>query len=175
MLPNTNKGDRYENENRRVFSFAPTGPILEAPPLKVEKGGVAGVASANSATCLHSLPDEWRARADYLRSLGADERAAFVWDRVADELQAALNDHDSEPLTLAQAADATGYSVDHLRKLIRTNRLTNAGRRGAPRVRRGDLPTRQHLRPSARAVESTARKERIARSVVNSAKERNDG
>jgi hypothetical protein len=50
------------------------------------------------------------------------------------------------PLTLSEAAAESGYSVDHLSRLLRSNRLPNAGRRYSPRIRRGDLPRRPNLR-----------------------------
>ncbi|MFZ5625226.1 MAG: hypothetical protein ACOY71_12525 [Gemmatimonadota bacterium] len=44
-----------------------------------------------------------------------------------------------EPLTLKEAARLTGYSIDHLCRLVREGKLANVGRKHAPRVRRGDL------------------------------------
>ena len=43
-------------------------------------------------------------------------------------------------LTLAEAALESGYSVDHLRHAVASGQIANAGRRGAPRIRRADLP-----------------------------------
>jgi hypothetical protein len=53
---------------------------------------------------------------------------------------------DDEPLSLREAAAASGYSEDHLARLVRQERIPNAGRRGAPRIRRGDLPRRPMTR-----------------------------
>ena len=50
---------------------------------------------------------------------------------------AALDD-----LTLAEAAQESGYSVDHLERLVREGKISNAGRRGKPMIRRSDLPIR---------------------------------
>jgi len=56
-------------------------------------------------------------------------------DAMLAELGAAL-----EALSLPQAASESGYSADHLAREVRVGRIPNAGRRGAPRIRRGDLP-----------------------------------
>ncbi len=42
-------------------------------------------------------------------------------------------------LTLAQAAERTGYSAEHIGRLVRQGKLPNAGRKNAPRVRLRDL------------------------------------
>jgi hypothetical protein len=43
-------------------------------------------------------------------------------------------------LTLEEAAAASGYSVEHIARLIRQGKLPNAGRWHAPRLRARDLP-----------------------------------
>jgi len=57
-------------------------------------------------------------------------------------MEQALREQREQRLTLAAAAERSGYSADHLGRLVRTGRLPNAGHRGAPRVRAGDLPMR---------------------------------
>jgi hypothetical protein len=65
---------------------------------------------------------------------------ANAWEDAASELQAHLRDTGMELLTLQAAARETGYSADHLGRLIRAGKLENHGREHAPKVRRGDLP-----------------------------------
>jgi hypothetical protein len=60
------------------------------------------------------------------------------------ELEAALEAERSEVLTLAEASQLSGFSAEHLSRLVRDGRLANVGRKGAPRVRRGDLPLKSH-------------------------------
>jgi|SRR5579862_881933 len=81
----------------------------------------------------------WRDRAELLRRHGAIEAAATT-ETLADELEVAIPVENDELLTLAQAAETSGYSEDHLGREIREGRLPNAGRSGAPRIRRADLP-----------------------------------
>lgn len=88
------------------------------------------------------LPTAWRERAAELRRWAAAEGAARALEAAAAELETALRAADDEPLTLSEAARESGYSVRRLRELIAEGRLPNAGRRGAPRIRRGDLPRR---------------------------------
>ena len=95
---------------------------------------------AGATTAPVELPAAWRARAFELRAFGSDERAALLWERAADELEAASRAASDEPLTLKQAEQLSGFHRDHIARLMRTGRLANVGRRYAPRVRRGDLP-----------------------------------
>jgi len=93
------------------------------------------------APALEQLAGQWRAHAQELRSWGGDASATAL-ERAAADLEAALAREQDALLTLEQAAQESGYSADHLRHLVAEGTVPNAGRRGAPRVRRGDLPTR---------------------------------
>lgn len=48
-------------------------------------------------------------------------------------------------ILLAEAAKVSGYSVDHLGRLLRQGKIPNRGRRHSPKIQRGDLP----IRPTA--------------------------
>lgn len=101
--------------------------------------GSSGVGSA----ALHVLVTRWR---DDARRLGEDygqEQVARVLKRVADDLEAALRTIDDEVLNLREASEATGYHEDHLGRLVKSGKIPNAGRKHAPRIRRGDLPVKQ--------------------------------
>ena len=82
---------------------------------------------------------KWRNEAALLREYG-QEQLARACERHADEVECALRCADDERLSLSAAARETGLSVDHLARLVRHGRISNAGRKGAPRIRRGDLP-----------------------------------
>lgn len=88
---------------------------------------------------LESLLAEWRADADRLRRYG-HEPAAAVCELHARQVEAAMAAFDSEVLTLVEAAEESGLSADHLGRLLRTGTIPNSGRKGAPRIRRSDLP-----------------------------------
>jgi hypothetical protein len=116
----------------------------------------------------------WREDVQTLQAFGAESQAVAV-QRCADDLERALDAGDGELLTLEQAARISGYSADHLGRLIRQGSLRNVGRPRAPRLRRGDLPRKapglplqsigQHLvgadpRQVARAVVTSREGER---------------
>jgi hypothetical protein len=87
---------------------------------------------------------EWRARIAMFRRHGIGE-AATTGETFADELEAFLRTTDDMTLTIAQAAAESGYSEDHLARQIREGKIPNAGRPGAPRIRRADLPRKPRV------------------------------
>ena len=92
------------------------------------------------------LSAQWRACAETLRAFGAATQAEAV-ERCAMELEQALTANHDELLSLQQAARISGYSADHLGRLIRQGSLRNVGRPRAPRLRRGDLPRKAATLP----------------------------
>ena len=84
------------------------------------------------------LPAEWRALAAQQRRLGADSQARIL-EFCADELAAALLRAGDELLSLSRAAQESGYSADHLSRMVREGRIPNSGRRSKPLIRRKDL------------------------------------
>jgi hypothetical protein len=88
---------------------------------------------------LRALSRVWRDRAETLRRYGSDASAATL-EACADDLDEALRGLDETLLTLEQAAAESGYSAEHLGRLVREGKVRNAGRKGAPRIARQDLP-----------------------------------
>lgn len=80
----------------------------------------------------------WRDRARDLYPYAPAAATAFT--RAAEELEGLLRRQGHEELSLLAAARESGYTPDHLSRLIREGKIPNAGRRNAPRVRRADLP-----------------------------------
>ena len=68
------------------------------------------------------------------------ETTAAICELHARQVDAAVAALDAEALTLVEAAAESGLSADHLGRLLRTGTIPNAGRKGAPRIRRADLP-----------------------------------
>ena len=89
---------------------------------------------------------EIRSKAAELRSTFGDEERARAIEWAASLVEHALQEQADEPLTLAEASARSGYSQDHLARLIRQGRLPNAGRPHAPRIRASDLPRRSRQR-----------------------------
>lgn len=98
---------------------------------------------------LRTTLDEIRGKASELRESFGDEPRARALEWAAAQVEATLRRLADEALTLAEASQRSGYSPDHLGRLLRERRLPNAGRTGAPRIRAGDLPTRVVRRVAA--------------------------
>ena len=91
----------------------------------------------------------------------------MVLDRCADELEATLS--------LVEAASESGYSADHLGRLVRDGKIPNAGRPGAPRIARKHLPRKCHSTgapPQPRLARGRGRRELSSRQIVESVIER---
>lgn len=88
---------------------------------------------------LQRLADRWRDEAEKFRSYGAEQLACSC-EKHAEELEERLREWRLELLTVDQAADESGYSADHLYDLVASGTIPNAGEKGAPRIRRCDLP-----------------------------------
>jgi excisionase family DNA binding protein len=94
---------------------------------------------------LDQLATQWREEAARYAGDGVPASAALL-RRVAGEIEAAERAWTTEPLTLQQAAEELGVSYSTMHRWVRAGRIPNAGRKGAPRVRRCDL-----RRPGRRA------------------------
>lgn len=90
------------------------------------------------------LVDRWLDEAAFLRRHGAVEAAATT-ELNARQLEEAIRSAEDETLTLSEAAAASGYAKRTLREKVAKGEIPNAGRKHAPRVRRGDLPKRASL------------------------------
>ena len=82
---------------------------------------------------------DWRSEADRMALRGLRESVDLMRS-MADQLEAVLGRQHSEILTLREAARESGYSADHLGRMIREGAIPNAGRPGAPKIRRSAVP-----------------------------------
>lgn len=83
-------------------------------------------------------------------SLGVQANAANLVRAVVRSLRNVRTAESDKLLTLPEAAIRTGYSPDHIGRLIREGKLDNAGRKNAPRVRAADLV--RQLKPKLAAA-----------------------
>lgn len=97
---------------------------------------------------VEGLVQRWRKDAALLRQYRNQQQAEWLEDRAA-ELEAVQLEEAHAQLTLAEAANVTGYSTDHLGRLVRQGKVPNAGTKYRPRLRRGDLPWRPGQQPIA--------------------------
>jgi len=102
--------------------------------------------SAGHTAHFGALATSWREEAERLRTLEANGQAAAL-EQAAAELEAAAAVWASKRLTITEAAAESGYSEEHLRRLVRGGELP-AHRNGGPKsrlyIRRGELPTKRH-------------------------------
>lgn len=111
------------------------------------------------------MQTRWLNRREIFSSSGACVDGVRIIDQFFGDLASVEEIESDRILTLREAAARTGYSVDHLARLIRQGKLSNAGRHKAPRIRVGDLPQRRQF----------ARKRSSAYSVVTDAQALRNG
>jgi hypothetical protein len=87
-----------------------------------------------------ALKARWTTRRNELRETDAWVNGAMICAQLLADLERLWTEEDSSELTLREAARASGYSSDHLRRLVRLGRLPaqHRGRRLFFLV--GDLP-----------------------------------
>lgn len=116
-----------------------------------------------------ALIDRWLERREALAKYGALVDGARLLSECINDVEALFSGDTEEELSLTQAAQYSGYSEDHIGRLIRSGALPNVGRKHRPRVRRADLPRKPSaLRESAPPSLFTSSRRQIAMSVVNS-------
>jgi hypothetical protein len=108
-------------------------------------------------------PPAWRTRAAELERYAP--AAAEAFRVVAGELDAALREQGDTELTLTEAARESGYSDRRLRELIADGSIPQAGRKGAPRVRRGDLPKKAKAKDAGAGYDARADAAQLLRSM----------
>ena len=119
--------------------------------------------AGGSLNRMAALAEQWRADAELLARYGSAQLAQ-VCRQHADEIDAAQRDDDAEMLTLEAAERESGYSRDRLRHMVADGDVPNAGRKGAPRIRRGDLPRKSRAPLRAVGFDVSARAAELVRS-----------
>ena len=135
----------------------------------VGSGAVDFANGHNASSALEALRLRWQARRAELARLHALVDGAQLCDELLTELDNAVRSSADDLVTLKQAAALSGYSADHLGRLLRDGTLRNSGRRNAPRIRRADLPRKTQTLPDApeSSIVSAVRR-RIVRNVAHS-------
>ena len=126
-----------------------------------------GTGRKRDRASVEGLPANWRKKAKALRRYGG-ETPAVALDRCADDLEATLRERDETTLSLVEAAGESGYSADHLGRLVRDGKIPNAGRAGAPRIARNHLPRKAPAEPPPPLAHKPRRRELSNRQIVQS-------
>ena len=117
---------------------------------------------------LSDLAQEWLTRAEIFRE-HAEDPVAIAYERCAHGLEEVLAAEGDEVLTLQQAAAESGYSADHLGRLVREGKIPNAGRPNAPRIARRKLLSKSNPTTPLVAEDTTAGDtsfEQIVQSII---------
>ena len=97
--------------------------------------------------------ERWTVRRDELQKLHARVDGAVLCEDFLADLKLLLNGEGQRPLTIGEAASVSGYSADHIRRLIKKGTVRNVGKPRAPRVLLSDLPRK----PASQVAASNAR------------------
>jgi hypothetical protein len=92
---------------------------------------------------------EIRAKAAELRDSFGDEARARSLEWAAGEIERVMRLAEDEVVSLQAASRLSGYSVEHLARLVREDRVPTArasGSRGRIVLRRGDVPIKPAFR-----------------------------
>ena len=116
---------------------------------------------------VEGLPADWRRRAKALRRYGGETPATAI-ERCAADLEATLVERDETTYSLVEAARESGYSADHLGRLVRDGKIPNAGRPGAPRIALKDLPRKAQAAAEPRLAAEPRRRDVSNRQIVQS-------
>ena len=116
---------------------------------------------------------KWAAEGEVLGRRRAQVDGAGLRREVLADFADVMEADAGDVLNLREAAEESGYSADHLGRLVREGKVPNAGRPNAPKIRRADLPRKASaLRTKPLGLNLLgATPGQIARAVVNSKSE----
>ena len=83
---------------------------------------------------------KWSAEATAMARRGVMVEGASLCNEILTDCRAVMALEGETVLSLPEAAARSGYSAEHLGRMIRQGRIPNAGRKGAPQIRVTDLP-----------------------------------
>ncbi len=113
-----------------------------------------------------TLSSRWRTRAQLFRD-HEEVSLAIAYETCAAALEEALDSKGARLLNLQEAAELSGYSADHLGRLVREEKIQNGGRPGAPRIRIKDLPRKKsEVLPADDAFDHLPSATAIVQSVI---------
>lgn len=118
-------------------------------------------------TPLDNLLAKWEMRRMEWQRFRVQVSGGAIADEILTDLHALNRANAVEALTLREAAMMSGYTVDHLQRLVSAGQLENIGRKGRPRIRRGDVPLKPGHRLLADEADSQfSQRRRIVASVI---------
>lgn len=95
---------------------------------------------------IDELRQRWLTRREEYARLAVHVDGARIVDEFVADLQALENDEADQLLSLRRASELSGYSIEHLARLVRAGTVRNAGRPNKPLIRLRDLPRKPKSR-----------------------------
>jgi hypothetical protein len=132
----------------------------------------AALETSDSPCSTEGFLAKWRRQSDWMKRRRALVDGASLCDEILRDFESSFAVHANEALNLQEAAEESGFSSDHLGRLVRDGKIPNAGRPNAPRIRRADLPRKpaSGLRPARSSPKLLgATPGQIARDIVEGA------
>lgn len=87
----------------------------------------------------NSIRGKLLAKAHDAGEIGATQ-AKKAFEKAHEMVAETMESHEEKPLSLPVAAEESGYSEGHLRRLVADGTLEDVGNGDGPRIRRKDLP-----------------------------------
>jgi hypothetical protein len=112
----------------------------------------------------NELASQWEKDAHLLAQYGSPQQAE-VLRHCSRKLFELIKSEKDVLLTLTLASQLSGYSADHLGRMVGDGKLTNYGRKGSPKLRLGDLPKKPRAVVAANSGGYTPNAD--ARSIVS--------
>jgi hypothetical protein len=132
------------------------------------KGGIDGMNPPDVPKGPTALAARWRKDADVLRRYGATGRARML-EHLAGELELSTTNEAAAPVDLSTAAELSGFTRGHLRRLYREGKLIAvAVERGEPLFRVSDLPRKPGGGPAASDQPLPVSRAHVARGLTSS-------
>lgn len=121
---------------------------------------------------IEALGLEWIAEADAYTLKGVATEAANTLRRCANELRLRFRYEQEHTVNLQEAAAISGYTADHIGKLVRDGKVENLGRLNSPRVRVADLPRKP--RRLTGGGHNPNMKSQVARGIASASRRRSN-
>ena len=129
-------------------------------------GKVSDIRMSSALIPIARLPQQFRGNARAAQRLAGSEAAAHVWEAAAVEVEQRLREAFVEPLTLEAAALESGYTRNHLRRILRDKKLPNSGTDADPRILRMHLPRKPGFGVDAGTIQPASSRVQAARAVI---------
>jgi len=126
----------------------------------------------NGPKTLHpnSIISRWESRLAECKQFNSLVDGARICEEILEDLRSWQEAEENQLLSLKAAAELSGYTADHLGRLVQQGKIPNAGRPNAPKICRRDVPIKPGVdlsdTPFPVHIAQTSR-EQIARSIVN--------